>query len=166
MSGSDLQPLAYVLAVHDLAGSTAYFQNVLGFTVEWHDQDRWQALRRGQVRVHLGRCPDALPPADLGDHNYFGMILTGDVDRLHAEIADRGAIILSPPTDQPWGLREMAVATPEGHRMMFAQEGAVRPTATCLRWTRPSPPRLSASWRAPATPPVRRSGRPSSGLGS
>ena len=121
MSNTDLQPLAYVLAVHDLTGSTAYFRDVLGFTVDWHDEDRWQALRRGGVSVHLGRCPDALPPVDLGDHSYFGMFSTTDVDRLHSEIAARGAIILSPPTDRPWGLREMAVATPEGHRMMFAQ---------------------------------------------
>ena len=121
MSDTDLQAFAYVLAVHDLEGSTAYFRDVLGFTADWQDEDRWQALRRGKVRVHLGRCPHALPPAALGDHSYFGMIRTDDVGSLHAEIAARGAIVLSPPTDRPWGFREMAVATPEGHRMMFAQ---------------------------------------------
>ena len=121
MTDIDLQAFAYVLAVRDLKGSTAYFRDVLGFTAEWQDEDRWQALRRGGVRVHLGSCPDALPPASLGDHSYFGMVTTRDVDRLHTEIAGRGALILSPPTDRPWGFREMAVATPEGHRIMFAQ---------------------------------------------
>ena len=121
MDDTDLRPHAYVLAVHDLAGSTAYFRDVLGFATEWQDGDRWQALRRGQVQVHLGRCPDALSPAELGDHNYFGFIATDDVDRLYAELAAKGAIIVSPPADKPWGWREMAVATPEGHRMMFAQ---------------------------------------------
>jgi catechol 2,3-dioxygenase-like lactoylglutathione lyase family enzyme len=121
MSDAELIPYAYVLAVHDLAGSTAYFREVLGFTLEWNDGDGWQALRRGQVRVHLGRCLDALPPADLGDHNYFGLLMTQDVDHLHRELAAKGAIILSQPADKPWGFREMAVATPEGHRMMFAQ---------------------------------------------
>ena len=121
MSNRDLNPYAYVLAVHDLAGSTAYFRDVLGFNLEWSDEDRWQALRRGQVRVNLGRCPDALPPAELGDHGYFGLFLTDDVDHLCAELEERGAIITSHPTDKPWGFREMGVATPEGHRMMFAQ---------------------------------------------
>ena len=121
MSDVELTPYAYVLAVHDFAGSAAYFREVLGFTVEWADGDRWQALRRGQVRVNLGRCPDALPPAELGDHNYFGLLLTPDIDDLHREFAAKGAIIVSPPADKPWGFREMAVATPEGHRMMFAQ---------------------------------------------
>jgi len=121
MSDAELVPYAYVLAVHDLAGSAAYFRDVLGFTLEWNDPDRWQALRRGQVRVHLGRCPNALPPAQLGDHSYFGLLMTQDVDHLHREYTAKGAIIISEPADKPWGFREMGVATPEGHRMTFAQ---------------------------------------------
>jgi len=121
MNQPDLRPQAYVLAVQDLRGSAAYFVDVLGFTLEWQDGDNWHALIRGHVRVHLGRCPDALPVAELGDHNYFGFFATDDVDGLHAEFVARGAIILSGPADKPWGWREMAVATPEGHRMMFAQ---------------------------------------------
>lgn len=121
MSESELRPHAYVLAVHDLAGSTAYFTDVLGFAAEWRDEGRWEGLRRGRVRVHLGVCPDALPPSALGDHIYFGFFATDDVDRLHAEFTAKGAIILSGLGDKPWGWRELAVATPEGHRMMFAQ---------------------------------------------
>ncbi len=121
MTESDLRPHAYVLAVRDLAGSVAYFVNVLGFSLDWADGDNWQALKRGEVRLMLGRCLDALPPANLGDHNYFGFFATGDVDALHAEFEARAALILAAPADKPWGWREMAVATPEGHRMMFAQ---------------------------------------------
>jgi hypothetical protein len=117
----DLRPHAYVLAVHDLAGSASYFVDVLGFAVQWTDGDNWQALKRGGVGVMLGHCPDALPPAQLGDHGYFGFFATDDVDTLHAEFKARDAIILAPPADKPWGWREMPVATPEGHRMMFAQ---------------------------------------------
>lgn len=121
MSGPDLRPHAYVLAVHDLAGCVRYFVDVLGFSKEWNDADNWQALARGGVRLMLGRCPNALPAAQLGDHSYFGFFATDAVDALHAEFSSRGAKILSPPADKPWGWREMAVATPEGHRMMFAQ---------------------------------------------
>jgi uncharacterized glyoxalase superfamily protein PhnB len=69
----------------------------------------------------LGRCPDAQPPSALGDHNYFGFFETDDVDALCREFTERGARILSCPADRQWGWREMAVASPEGHRMMFAQ---------------------------------------------
>jgi catechol 2,3-dioxygenase-like lactoylglutathione lyase family enzyme len=121
MGDSDLRPHAYVLAVQDLAGSVAYFVDVLGFSRDWGDGDNWQALIRGEVRLMLGSCPGALPPTALGDHSYFGFFTTGDVDALHAEFGARSALILSAPADRPWGWREMAVATPEGHRMMFAQ---------------------------------------------
>jgi len=121
MSKPELNPHAYVLAVQDLAGSTAYFVKVLGFAKDWNDGDNWQALLRGNVRVMLGRCPDALAPSQLGDHSYFGFFSTDDIDALHVEFAAKGALILSGPADKPWGWREMAVATPEGHRMMFAQ---------------------------------------------
>lgn len=121
MPAPSLKPHAYVLAVHDLAGSTAYFVETLGFSREWNDGDNWQSLVRDAVRLMLGRCPDALAPAATGDHSYFGFFTTENVDRLHEEFAARGAHIISPPLDKPWGWREMAVATPEGHRMMFAQ---------------------------------------------
>ena len=121
MSKASLDPYAYVLAVRDLAGSTDYFVEVLGFTKDWNDGDNWQALVRGGVRLMLGRCPDALAPAQLGDHSYFGYFTTDDVDALHVEFAAKGAMIRSAPADKPWGRREMAIATPEGHRMMFAQ---------------------------------------------
>ena len=121
MSDHDLRPHAYVLAVHDLAGSAGYFRDVLGFTPDWGDGHDWQALKRGAIRVHLGRCDDALAPAALGDHSYFGFFSTAAVDELYAEFLQKGAIVLSGPTDKPWGWREMAVATPEGHRMMFAE---------------------------------------------
>ena len=119
--GATMKPRAYVLAVHDLAGSAGYFSDVLGFATEWRDGDRWHALVRDEVRVMLGRCPDALPPAQLGDHGYFAFIATDDVDQLHRAFADKRAIVRSAPEDKPWGWREMAVATPEGHRLVFAQ---------------------------------------------
>ena len=115
-----LRPHAYILAVHDLAAEASYFVGTLGFMRDWSDDDRWQSVVRDGVRIDLGRCPDALPVAALGDHNYFGFFATDDVDALHAELASRGAIIRHAPVDMPYGWREMAVATPEGHRMMFA----------------------------------------------
>lgn len=121
MNPPTLKAQAYVLAVHDIHGSAAYFEEILGFRPEWNDGDNWRALVRDGVRVMLGRCLDALPPSQLGDHSYFAFIATDDVDVLHAEFLTRGAQILSDPTDKLWGWREMGVATPEGHRMMFAQ---------------------------------------------
>lgn len=37
-----------------------------------------------------------------------------DLDAVHADLTARGATILRPPVDEPWGLREMWVADPDG----------------------------------------------------
>ncbi len=121
MNQPSLTPHAYVLAVQNLAVSAAYFVDILGFSMDWADGNNWQALTRGEVRLMLGNCPDSIPASQLGDHSYFAFFATDNVDAPHAEFAARAALIISPPADKPWGWREMAVATPEGHRMMFAQ---------------------------------------------
>jgi uncharacterized glyoxalase superfamily protein PhnB len=116
-----LRPYAFVLAVPDLGRNVRYFQDVLGFTPEWGDGVTWKALARDGARVMLGHCPNALPPEEIGDHSYFGYIEVDDIDALHAEIAPRGAMIKQAPADEEWGMREMHVATPDGHRIMFGQ---------------------------------------------
>ncbi len=44
-----------------------------------------------------------------------------DVDAAHHHLRDEGVDILAPPTDEPWGLREMWVADPDGVRIAVVQ---------------------------------------------
>jgi uncharacterized glyoxalase superfamily protein PhnB len=111
---------SYVLAVPDLQQASRYWREVLGFERQ-AEPPGWDFLVRGPCRVMLGECSDDLPPSELGSHGYFAYIVVDDLDAYHAEIAARGAIVRAAPADKPWGMREMAVATPDGHRMMFAQ---------------------------------------------
>lgn len=118
---NDPRPFAFVLAVPDLDRNTAYFRDALGFTVEWPGRTDWQLVRRGSVGVMLGHCPEALLPSATGDHAYFAYLHVDDAHALHAEWAQRGAIVLHPPIDRDWGMREFAVATPDGHRLMVGE---------------------------------------------
>ena len=56
-----------------------------------------------------------------GDHGYFGYLHADDVDALHREFVERGAIVLEAPDDRPYGMREMTLATPDGHRLVTGQ---------------------------------------------
>jgi uncharacterized glyoxalase superfamily protein PhnB len=47
-----------------------------------------------------------------------------DVDRLHAELSARGAIVQLPPTDQTWGTRETGIRDPDGNVLVFATKPA------------------------------------------
>ena len=66
-----------VLAVCDLAASTRYYMDVLGFSRDPIDADGWSFLTRDNFRVMLGECPDARPASELGDHSYFARITFG-----------------------------------------------------------------------------------------
>jgi catechol 2,3-dioxygenase-like lactoylglutathione lyase family enzyme len=118
---NSLQPFAFVLAVQNLDRSTAYFRDVLGFQADWTDASDWRLLSRGHVRIMLGSCPDAMSASAIGDHSYFGYMEVDDVDVLHDEFVQQGALILSPPADRPYGMREFVVATPDGHRFVVGQ---------------------------------------------
>ena len=110
----------HILAVKNLRTSTDFYMNVLGFKRDFGDEsDGWSWLSRDEFRVGLGECREALPASELGDHSYIAYVTADDVDALYRELIERGASIGAPPRDKPWGMREFALATPEGHRMTF-----------------------------------------------
>ncbi|MEW6436511.1 MAG: VOC family protein [Pseudomonadota bacterium] len=115
-----IAPWAYVLAVHDIDRSAAYFRDILGFETQWADATDWRLVERDGVRVMLGLCPRDVPATALGSHNWFGYIDVSDAAALYAEIKDRGAIC-SAPADRPYGMREIVVTTIDGHRIVFGQ---------------------------------------------
>lgn len=113
-----------VLAVHDLERSGAWYREVLGCDTYEADPGNWTFCRSGTVRFMLGRCPDATPATELGDHSYVAYLEVDDVDAFHKRASEAGAEILKAPSDEPWGMREMAVRTPDGHRFMLATPSA------------------------------------------
>jgi uncharacterized glyoxalase superfamily protein PhnB len=115
-----------VLAVRDLAVSTRYYVDVLGFQREPIEADGWSFLARDGFRLMLGECPDERPASELGNHSYFAYLTLDDVDDYYEEIVARGAEVTSPPKDKPWGLREFALRTPDGHRMTCGQPMTAR----------------------------------------
>lgn len=111
-----------VLAVRDLKRSTQHYMDVLGFQRDFGDgSDGWSFLSRDAFKVMLGECRDAQPASELGDHSYVGYLLVEGVDEIHAELAARGAQLITAPTSKPWGLREFALRTPDGHRYTFGE---------------------------------------------
>jgi uncharacterized glyoxalase superfamily protein PhnB len=111
-----------VLAVRNLERSTEYYTKVLGFEREGIDGGgSWSFLKRDGVRLMLGECPDEKPASEIGNHSYVLYLYVEEIDRLHQELAERGAQIPSPPSDMPWGLREFSVRTPDGHRIHFGE---------------------------------------------
>ncbi|MFE7134869.1 VOC family protein [Streptomyces sp. NPDC057638] len=50
-----------------------------------------------------------------------------DVAAAHTELSAKGAEILRPPVREPWGLIEMWIADPDGHRIAIVETPADHP---------------------------------------
>jgi catechol 2,3-dioxygenase-like lactoylglutathione lyase family enzyme len=116
-----LAPYAFVLAVQDLEKSAAYFRDVLGFRLSWEESTDWRLAERDGVRLMIGHCPTDKPAAEIGSHSWFGYVEVDDVGALHNELVGRGAASTL-PRDQHYGMREIIVTTPDGHRIVFGQD--------------------------------------------
>lgn len=108
----------YVLAVPDLAKSSAFYKDVLGFEI--HElAEGWLMYVKGPCHIMAGECRDALPPRELGDHSYFGYLVVDDVDAYCRRAVDSGTEIVKSVRTEPWGMREFGLRTADGHRIML-----------------------------------------------
>jgi len=119
-NASQILRTSFVLAVPEMESATRYWCDILGFQIQFSNAG-WRFVGRDVCQVMLGECPKAIAPSDLGDHSYFGYLHVSDVDAYYAEIKATGALVADPPSDKPWGMREISVKTPDGHRIMFGQ---------------------------------------------
>jgi uncharacterized glyoxalase superfamily protein PhnB len=135
-------PFQVNLHCRDVGAMFDYFTGVLGFEPEFRVAGPggravfagvgWGKGARGG-RVILGDIHEALH--GHYDHGDFGKQMeahplgtgvvlyfqTRNVDKLHARIAAKGAVVDEPPTDQFWGDRTISVLTPDGYYVTFAQ---------------------------------------------
>ena len=115
------------LAVRDLAASTRWYQQVLGFQLIFE----MPGPSGAPILIHLrwAKYADLLLVSDTSQTSVpkgVGVTLTfamaqDSVDSFAAEIGSKGASIISGPVDQPWNAREVTVLDPDGYRLVFTQ---------------------------------------------
>lgn len=110
-----------ILYSSDINASIRYFVDVLGFTGNWtwDDVPSFGGVDKGEVRIFF--CKDG-----QGHPGTWLAINVDDVDAYYELIKSRGAKILNNPETYEWGLREMLVEVPDGHKIRFGQETSLR----------------------------------------
>jgi len=110
-----------ILCVNDLAASLVHYRDVLGFRINWQwseaqafDENAaptFACVGRGEVGIYLCQQDQGQP----GTWLFLRLASLEDLSAVHDEFEAAGAEILEPPTDRPWGMREMHVADPDGN---------------------------------------------------
>ena len=120
--------LTPILNVSDITASFAWFER-LGWSKawEWGTPPTFGGVCSGPCEIFLcqdgqggrGRSPITAtfgPGGDeTADRGAWMSIWVDDVDALHRRCLEQGLEVAWPPTDMPWGVREMHVRHPDGH---------------------------------------------------
>ena len=117
----DITSSTFVLAVNNLKVSRQFYIDQLGFE-ETMLVDGWSFLSRGKCTIRIGDCPDAKPMTECQDHSWFAYLYTQDATGLYKEYLGKGVKIWHKLEDKQWGMREFAIVTPDGHRIVFGEE--------------------------------------------
>lgn len=124
-----VRAIAPGITADDLARSTKFYTDVLGFLVSERWTDSRGALRG--VMLKAGACEIGLSQDDWAKGRNrakgVGMRLwceTGqDIDELAARIRAAGGKLSEEPTTQAWGARSLSVIDPDGiHLTIFREE--------------------------------------------
>jgi uncharacterized glyoxalase superfamily protein PhnB len=126
---STFQSVTPNLIVNDVAASTAFYRDVLGFAVKQTVPD---AAPFVFVWLERDGVPVFVNARDAASEDYPGaadrpaggtaalFFVVTDVDALHGKVAQAAPVIM-PLKTQFYGMREFAVTDPDGHILTFAE---------------------------------------------
>jgi catechol 2,3-dioxygenase-like lactoylglutathione lyase family enzyme len=130
MIAKELTP---ILNVSNIQESFTWFEK-LGWKKdwEWGNPPTFGAVASGKCCIFLclgaqgGRCKSDLASTggsgDQADKGVWMSIWVDDVDEVHRHCLEQGLEVTFPPTDEPWGVREMHVRHPDGHVFRIGRE--------------------------------------------
>lgn len=124
----NVQCVTPILNVSDLGASFAWFET-FGWKKrwDWGSPPTFGAVGNGNQEIFLcldgqggrgkGTNTRTMGPggSETGDLGVWMSIFVDDVDTLYADFGAAGLDITMPPTNMPWGVREMHVRHPDGH---------------------------------------------------
>lgn len=114
-----------VLLASDLERSVAYYRDMLGFQCDvYGDPPDFATATRDEATILLALCDEPeriVPNWRIVDNIWNAYIRVDDVERIYAEVQERGAGIDYTIYNAPSGFREFGVQDPDGHDIAFGQ---------------------------------------------
>jgi predicted lactoylglutathione lyase len=116
--------LTPILNVSNIEESFAWFEK-LGWSKawDWGDPPTFGGVCSGKCQIFLcqdgqgGRGKSSITDTsfDTEDKGVWMSIWVDDVDSIYEHCLKEGIEVTWPPTDEPWGVREMHIRHPDGH---------------------------------------------------
>lgn len=128
--------LTPILNVSDLAASFEWFRKLgWGKCWQWGDPPGFGAVGSGECEIflcvdgqgsrgrgaNLSTFGDGEGDGDTHDRGVWMSVWVDDVDAIHRRCVEQGLDVSWPPTDMPWGVREMHVRHPDGHVLRISR---------------------------------------------
>ena len=109
------------IPVASIEKAAAYYTGVLGFTLDWGDEQGGIAgISQGHCRLFLANRSFREPHGNTGPILFWiNLESKAAVDTLFAEWNAANAKIVSGPEDKPWKLREFIAADLDGNLIRF-----------------------------------------------
>ncbi len=105
-----------VFHVSDQDEALAYYTDVLGFSLDFR-YGPLVGVQHGAVSIHLSGHDPLVNKQPAGSGHIY--IFCDEVDQYFSDITAKGALVLTPPDDRPYGMRDFAVKDPDGNILAF-----------------------------------------------
>ena len=128
---SSISRVSPVLGVKHVREAAEYYRDVLGFSLDPVDgvfqpspdepDGVYGIVKKGSVWIHfqIRRADIQQRPRRAMERDIY--LYIDDVAATYADLARRGANIVQPPFDAPYGIREFTVEDLNGFRLTFGQ---------------------------------------------
>jgi uncharacterized glyoxalase superfamily protein PhnB len=113
-----------ILPYEDVGKAVDWLCETFGFTERWRAANHRAQLAvggGGAVAVTERQGGGSFRAADAAASGYSVMVRVDDADHHHEHARRRGARIVSPPADYPYGERQYTAEDLAGHRWTFSQ---------------------------------------------
>ncbi len=111
--------------VDDLRAAIAYYCDKLGFELAFQYQSFYAGMTRDGFAIHLKCAPK---PADRGnrreDEHLDAYITVAGIQALFSELEGRGARVIKPLEQRPWGCTDFYVEDGDGYILCFSEPNA------------------------------------------
>lgn len=118
-----LTGIAPQFLVDDLSRAIAYYCDKLGFELDFVYQSFYASVTRDGFAIHLKHGPRLAADREHRKQNEHldAYISASGIRDLFSELEKRGARLIKPLEERPWGCHDFYVSDPDGYILCFSE---------------------------------------------